>query len=649
LNTFTASVSTASLVTSISNLNTATSSYETKGRSIVSGSSQLTSSYDGRYTQTGSFNSYTSSFSSSLASSITSVSGSFTNLTVNGQPTTYGYVNSSYLLAQNNAEQTGVGNGTAISFQTTSASNGSLITKGSNTQVTLTAGNTYKLEAIIRRFTSTSTWGAFRWYDVTNSTYVGIEAFGEVVNSTGAIGSTLVATHYVTPSVNTTYELRQTTANTITVSSAYASIEITQLNPTIAVQATATGTLNTDYISVTNTTSTSANYGATGASRDVILDTNLTSQGIAYNASTGVYTLTAGKTYRITSTIGWYNTTPGYINFNWVDSSTNTAINSITITQANNSWATDQIDPLDADFIYTPVTNQSIKMRVYGSSNNTFSIMGGGTSKVVIQQIANTFSLNALDTMQISNSLAVTGSTTLKGAVNIGTGSGAEGGELTLAYAQTGNTLTGSAVSIDVYQDRLRIFEGGGTTRGAYLNMVSQSAGVGSEILTRTSTNILATPAWTSAGAITLTATTTNPTKGTTTSDNISYRQLGAKEWEVVMTYVQSATNGTTGTGDYLITLPNGLSFDTTLPSQPIHTGGVGTSLASHMAYIIPNSNGSITNNVVWAHIFPMVYSATKFRILTITYGHGIQSWASGFYSTIDVPKIQLTFRFTST
>jgi hypothetical protein len=191
----------------------------------------------------------------------------------------------------------------------------------------------------------------------------------------------------------------------------------TLLTPTISVQSTATGTLNTDYISVTNTTSTSANYGATGASRDVILDTNLTSQGIAYNASTGVYTLTAGKTYRITSTIGWYNTTPGYINFNWVDSSTNTAINSISITQANNSWATDQIDPLDADFIYTPVTNQSIKMRVYGSSNNTFSIMGGGASKVVIQQIANTFSLNALDTM------ATTGNVTVGGNLNV-TGTG---------------------------------------------------------------------------------------------------------------------------------------------------------------------------------------------------------------------------------
>jgi hypothetical protein len=40
-NEYTASISTGSLVTSISNLNNATSSYETKGRGIVSGSSQI--------------------------------------------------------------------------------------------------------------------------------------------------------------------------------------------------------------------------------------------------------------------------------------------------------------------------------------------------------------------------------------------------------------------------------------------------------------------------------------------------------------------------------------------------------------------------------------------------------------------------------
>ena len=116
------------------------------------------------------------------------------------------------------------------------------------------------------------------------------------------------------------------------------------------------------------------------------------------------------------------------------------------------------------------------------------------------------------------------------------------------------------------------------------------------------------------------------------------------------MTYNQSANTGyVQGSGDYLITLPNGLSFDTTLPSQQIYTSNVGTNTWAHNAFIIPNGNGLITNTSVGGHIYPMVYSATKFRILTITYGSGILCWGSGFYSTIDTPKIQLSFRFTST
>jgi hypothetical protein len=96
-----------------------------------------------------------------------------------------------------------------------------------------------------------------------------------------------------------------------------------------------------------------------------------------------------------------------------------------------------------------------------------------------------------------------TNTTTLRGVVNIGTGSGAEGGELTLAYAQTGNTLTGSAVSVDVYQDRVRIFEGGGNNRGAYLNVSSQSNSVGSSIVT--SPNLLTMQTITSASYAALT------------------------------------------------------------------------------------------------------------------------------------------------
>ncbi len=60
--------------------------------------------------------------------------------------------------------------------------------------------------------------------------------------------------------------------------------------------------------------------------------------------------------------------------------------------------------------------------------------------------------------------------------------SGDEGGQLDLALAATNTTLTGG-IAIDVYQNRLRIFETGGTNRGAYIDLSAATAGVGSNLL----------------------------------------------------------------------------------------------------------------------------------------------------------------------
>jgi hypothetical protein len=80
-----------------------------------------------------------------------------------------------------------------------------------------------------------------------------------------------------------------------------------------------------------------------------------------------------------------------------------------------------------------------------------------------------------------------TGATNLSGSVRIGAGAGFEGGELQLAYAPSGSTLTGSAVSVDIYQNRLRIFEGGGNARGAHLDLSKLPEGVAGELIWKTS------------------------------------------------------------------------------------------------------------------------------------------------------------------
>jgi hypothetical protein len=61
--------------------------------------------------------------------------------------------------------------------------------------------------------------------------------------------------------------------------------------------------------------------------------------------------------------------------------------------------------------------------------------------------------------------------------------SGDEGGQIDLATAATNSSLAGGSVAIDIYQNRLRIFETGGTNRGVYIDMAnSAAAGVGTDL-----------------------------------------------------------------------------------------------------------------------------------------------------------------------
>jgi len=59
---------------------------------------------------------------------------------------------------------------------------------------------------------------------------------------------------------------------------------------------------------------------------------------------------------------------------------------------------------------------------------------------------------------------------------------GDEGGELLLEKADT-NTTINTGVTIDVYQNKLRIFEQGGSARGAYIDITTAGAGVASNLL----------------------------------------------------------------------------------------------------------------------------------------------------------------------
>ena len=114
-----------------------------------------------------------------------------------------------------------------------------------------------------------------------------------------------------------------------------------------------------------------------------------------------------------------------------------------------------------------------------GSSGTSGSNGSSGTSGVV--------SYTGLITSgSLGGTQTISGSLNVVGNLNSTASSGDEGGEVSLALAQTNNNLTGSVI-IDVWRNRLRFFEGGGDARGAFLDITKLPDGVNGEILTKAS------------------------------------------------------------------------------------------------------------------------------------------------------------------
>jgi hypothetical protein len=129
-----------------------------------------------------------------------------------------------------------------------------------------------------------------------------------------------------------------------------------------------------------------------------------------------------------------------------------------------------------------------------GTQTITGSLIITTGSFVASQILANTSSLylTSGSNLYVQNNgiVEITGSLVISGSVNIisttalqiGTGSGDEGGEIVLAKAITNTSLTGSGITIDSYQNRIRIFEQGGNARGVFVDLSKAPNGVSGEL-----------------------------------------------------------------------------------------------------------------------------------------------------------------------
>ena len=81
----------------------------------------------------------------------------------------------------------------------------------------------------------------------------------------------------------------------------------------------------------------------------------------------------------------------------------------------------------------------------------------------------------------VKNGLDAAGDITTSGYLKSNNSSGDEGGEIFLSKSVT-NTTISNGVTIDVYRDKLRFFEQGGTARGFYIDITTGGAGVATNL-----------------------------------------------------------------------------------------------------------------------------------------------------------------------
>ena len=122
------------------------------------------------------------------------------------------------------------------------------------------------------------------------------------------------------------------------------------------------------------------------------------------------------------------------------------------------------------------------------------------------------------------------------GVLTLPTGGGDEGGEIDFTKAPN-STLSGTTVVVDQYQDRLRIFENGGTSRGAYIDLKQAAAGVNTLLNNRVS-------AFVNAGTF---VTMDNLKATVTTSSNRGLSLASVSESFVMRIAGTYATPGATG------------------------------------------------------------------------------------------------------
>jgi hypothetical protein len=133
---------------------------------------------------------------------------------------------------------------------------------------------------------------------------------------------------------------------------------------------------------------------------------------------------------------------------------------------------------------------------------------------------------------------------------------------------------------------------------------------------------------------------------GTKTFEQVSYSRIGDR---YRIRYRLGWNIGSSGSGDYLIQLPTGLTFNTGASYNPLFTSFFIPNTVSPFApYFIPVTGGVIQSSTWSSAAYVMPYSSTQFRLVVFVGNNIIDTWNVNNYSLGTEGILQLEFEIWS-
>jgi hypothetical protein len=547
---------------------------------------------------------------------------------------------SSYLRGSRTAAQTtNLSVNSLVAFSQVDNTSGQDISLNTTTgQITLQAGRTYRLMAQVPNM-SGGTRPAFSWYNETAGTWFGSQSsiYGPS-DAASFLAYGGVSEAIITTTTTTVVSYRIYSGSSLGSLGGNGDFNTSGSYPWFDVQvisgnATVTGQ-SVDYAMA----SLSANQTITSVS-NVSFNTI---QGTGITLNNGGFNLSANKTYKLEASVGGSST--GYIYYAWVDA-TNTLISGGSIGSVMKAGSAFSDGPQDnAVAIYTPTTNTIVYLRVLTISGTSvayaplaapaFSSTWATISQIGSSAIVNPWVLSGNDVYNVTGEVGIGTATPNASALLdlTSTSKGLLAPRVALtAKSGTSSPIASPATGLIVYNTASAGTGGDAVTPGYYY--------FNGTIWTRMDPEV-----WSAGVAITIGALTTAPTKGTPSIDYVKYKNIGGKDYEVEYNYLQT-TAGTTGTGDYLFTLPAGLQFDFTVPGQTAYTGAAGY---SGMKNRIASSQGDLIVTSFHSSSIAIPYDATRFRIMNNNWGNN--TWLMHGPSNYSISDgsygMKMTFKF---